>query len=383
MAGFGFNEAQEMLRREVRNFAERELAPEAKQRAKQESVSREILRRLGEIGLIGVNLPEKYGGQGADAVSLGIVVEELVKRDVGACMAATVPSVAAVCLEHGSEELRQEWLPPLTKGEKMCCWALTESEAGSDAAAIKMSAVKEGDHYILNGEKLPVTVGMDADVAMIFAKTDPKAGARGVSCFWVPLDLPGVSRSLIPHTGLKPVGAASIVFDGVNLPERYRIGDEGKGFYITMGMADCARACIGLMGTGIAQISLEEAMSYALQRTAFGQPIASFEGVSFKIAEHATLIEAARLLCYRTLYLMDQGLPNTKEAAMCKWWCPIVAFNAVHDALLIHGHIGYSEEYPLEQRLRDAIGLEYTDGMAQIMKIVIARELMGRTAVPY
>jgi cyclohexanecarboxyl-CoA dehydrogenase len=137
------------------------------------------------------------------------------------------------------------------------------------------------------------------------------------------------------------------------------------------------------MALGIAQASLEEAMSYALERTAFGQPIARFEGVSFKIAEEATLIEAARLLCYRALYLMDQGLSHVKEAAMCKWWCPVVAVDAVHQALLIHGHVGYSEEYPLEQQLRDAIGLEYTDGTAQIMKIVIARELMGKVAIPY
>ena len=177
--------------------------------------------------------------------------------------------------------------------------------------------------------------------------------------------------------------AASIALDGVRVPAEQRCGDEGKGFHISMGMADFGRVYLGLLALARAETSLEEAMAYALQRTAFGQPIAKFEGVSFKIAEHATRIEAARMLCYRTLWLKDQGMPHTKESAMCKWLGAKTGFDAIHDALLIHGHVGYSEEYPLEQRLRDAVGLEFTDGMDQIMKIVIARELMGRTAVPY
>lgn len=381
--GFGFTEAQEMFRREVRSFAQKELAPGAKERAKLEAVPREIVKRLGEMGLLGVSLPEEYGGQGSDWVSLGIAIEELAKASLFEGFYPVIPGVCYTCLRHGSEELRREWLPPLIRGEKISCWALTEPDAGSDAAAINTRATKKDDHYIISGEKTSITLGMGADAAMIFAKTDPEARARGVSCFWMPLDLPGVTRSRIPHTGWRPMAAASIIMDEVALPTRYLIGDEGKGFYVTMGMADCARPCIGLMAMGIAQSSLEETMAYALQRTAFGQPIARFEGVSFKIAEHATLIEAARLLCYRTLYLRDEGLPHIKEAAMCKWWCPEVALNAIHDCLLIHGHLGYSEEYPLEQRLRDAIGLEYTDGTAQIMKIIVARELMGRMAIPY
>jgi len=383
MSGFGFSEAQEMFRREVRSFAQKELAPGAKERAKLERVPQQVVAKLTEAGLVGVSIPEKYGGQGADWVSLGIVAEELSKVDVSAFPVAVMPGIAFLCLQHGSEELRQEWLPRLSRGGKLVCWALTEPDAGSDAAAIKTSAAKKGDHYLLNGEKTSISLGAIADVAMVFAKTDPKARARGVSCFWVPLNLPGISRSYIPHTGLKPWGTGSIVLGEVSIAQNYLVGEEGKGFYITMEMADCARVCLALMALGIAQASLEEAMSYAVQRTAFGQAIARFEGISFKIAEEATLIEAARLLCYRALYLMDQGLPHTKEAAMCKWWCPVVAVNAVHEALLIHGHVGYSEEYPLEQRLRDTIGLEYTDGTAQIMKIVIARELMGRVAVPY
>jgi cyclohexanecarboxyl-CoA dehydrogenase len=339
---------------------------------------------MGEIGFLGISLPEKYGGQGADWVSLGIVIEELSKVDFALGLLPAGPGLAYLCLEQALEEVREEWLPPLIKGEKRCCLAVSEPDCGSDAAAMKATAIRDGDHYILKGEKTPISVAWNADAAIVFAKTDPAAGARGVTCFCVPLDLPGISKNLISHTGWKSYGVASLFFDEVRLPCRYLVGEEGKGFYIfAAGGADYLRVCLALAALAIAQTSLDETIEYALQRTAFSQPISRFEGVSFKIAEHATLIEAARLLCYRTLCLKDQGLKHTKESAMCKWWCPQVAFNAIHDCVLLHGHIGYSDEYPLELRLRDALGFEFADGTAQIMKIVIAREIMGRAAVPY
>jgi|YelNatPaOPRAMG01_1025707.scaffolds.fasta_scaffold22593_5 cyclohexanecarboxyl-CoA dehydrogenase len=384
MVQFGFTEAQEMLRREVKDFAQRELAPGAKERAKSPVLPRDLIRRMGELGFLGISLPEKYGGQGADWVSLGIVVEELSKVDLGMGMLPMGPALAYLCLQQGAEEVKEEWLPPLIRGEKIPCFCVTEPDCGSDAAAMKTVAMKDGDYYVIKGEKSPISSAWNADAAILFAKTDPTARARGVTCFWVPLDLPGISRTLISHSGWKWNGVASLFFDEVRLHSKYRVGEEGKGFYIfAAGGADYLRVCLALVALAIAQTSLEEAMNYALQRTAFGQPIGRFEGVSFKIAEHATLIEAARLLCYRTLSLKDQGLKHTKESAMCKWWCPEVAFNAIHDCVLIHGHIGYSEEYPLEQRLRDALGFEFADGTAEIMKIIIAREIMGRVAVPY
>jgi len=384
MGQFNFTEAQEMLRREVRDFAKRELAPGARERAQSPNLPRDLAERMGEIGFLGISLPEKYGGQGADWVSLGIVIEELSKVDFALGLLPAGPGLAYLCLEQALEEVREEWLPPLIKGEKRCCLAVSEPDCGSDAAAMKATAIRDGDHYILKGEKTPISVAWNADAAIVFAKTDPAAGARGVTCFCVPLDLPGISKNLISHTGWKSYGVASLFFDEVRLPCRYLVGEEGKGFYIfAAGGADYLRVCLALAALAIAQTSLDETIEYALQRTAFSQPISRFEGVSFKIAEHATLIEAARLLCYRTLCLKDQGLKHTKESAMCKWWCPQVAFNAIHDCVLLHGHIGYSDEYPLELRLRDALGFEFADGTAQIMKIVIAREIMGRAAVPY
>jgi len=384
MAQFSFTEAQEMLRREARDFAQKELAPEARERAKSPIMPRDMIKKMGELGFLGISLPEKYGGQGADWVSLGIVIEELSKVDFTLGPVSIFPGLAHLCLEQAREEVREEWLPSLVKGEKLGCFAVSEPDCGSDAAAMKATAIRDGDYYILTGEKSPISAAWSADAAIFFAKTDPAARASGVTGFWVPLDLPGISKTLIAHTGWKGNGVASIFFDEVQLPSRYLVGEEGKGFYIfAAGGADYLRVCLGLVALAIAQTSLEETIDYALQRTAFGQPISRFEGVSFKIAEHATLIEAARLLCYRTLCLKDQGLKHTKESAMCKWWCPEVAFNAIHDCVLLHGHIGYSEEYPIEQRLRDALGFEFADGTAQIMKIVVAREIMGRAAVPY
>ena len=383
MAGFGFNEAQEMFRSEVRAFAQREIAPGAKERAKVEEMPRSLVKKVADAGFFGVTLPEKYGGQDSDWISLGITIEELAKADLIAGLLIILPVAASLVLSHGAEEVQEEWLPPLIKGEKLGCLALSEPDCGSDAAAIKMTAVKEGDSYILNGEKTSISFGMQADMGMVFAKTDPLKTARGVSCFLVPLNLPGVTRSRFADMGLKVVGRASVIMDDVCVPVRYRLGEEGQGFYMVMNQFDFIRITVGLSGLAAAEACLVEAMNYAKGRTAFGKPIAKFEGVSFKIAEAATFIEAGKLLCYRAFSLMDQGLPHTKESAMCKWWCPQIAVRIIHDCLLIYGHVGYSEEYHIEQRLRDAIGWEMADGTADIMKLIIVRELLGREFLPY
>jgi cyclohexanecarboxyl-CoA dehydrogenase len=384
MPGFGFSEEQEMFRSSVRKFAQKELVAGAHERAKTHGLSREKVNRIAELGLLGISIPEEYGGQGGDWVSLGIAIEEMSKVDPWTGNVVILPGLGLLCLEHAQEEVKQEWIPALVTGEKILCFAVTEPEAGSDVSAIRTTAMRDGDYYVLNGEKAPISMGMDADVVILFAKTDPHAGAKGVTCFWVPLGLEGVSRSLVVHTGMKPAGCASIFFDNVRIHQKYRVGEEGKGFYIfSASGADYLRVCLSLTGLGMAEATLEQTIEYVSQRHAFGKPVAKFEGVSFKIAEHYTLIEAAKLLCYRALYLKDHGLPHSRESAMCKWWCPEVAFNAIHDCILLHGHVGYSEEHPLEQRLRDAMGLEFADGTAQIMKIIVARELMGKVASPY
>lgn len=383
MAGFGFSEAQEMFRGEVKSFAQRELSPGVRERVKLGEIPRDIIKKVADMGLLGINLPEKYGGQIGDWVTVGIAVEEMAKVDYSAGLLPVLPVATSLVLQYASPEVEGEWLPFLIRGEKMGCLCLTEPDCGSDAAAIRTGGVRDGDYYVLNGEKTSISMGMQADIAVVFAKTDMAAGARGVSCFLVPLDIDGVERSRFLDMGWHVVGRASLVLDNVYVPAKYRIGDEGKGFYLVMGQFDFIRVGASIAALGLAQTSLEEAANYAKQRKAFNRPIAKFEGVSFKIAEHATRIEAARLLCYRALWLKDQGVNHVKESAMCKWLCPVVAVNAIHDSLLTFGHIGYSEEYPIEQRLRDAIGFEMADGTADIMKIIICREIMGREYLPY
>lgn len=388
MSGFGFSEEQEMFRKTMRDFSRKEIAPGAKERAKQEwqkGTVREWLKRLAAMDIMGLGVPPEYGGLGADWTTMGIATEEISKADMNLGAYPTLPALIAKAMDFGGvpEEIRQRYLPAMCKGEFMTCLALTEPNCGSDVAAIQMKAVREGDYYVLNGEKTSVSGGMEADLAYLFAKTDPKAGARGVTSFLVPLDLPGMTKSPFSDMGFKNMTRSSIFFDNVRVPADHRLSDEGKGFYMVMGTFDVLRVFIGLSVLGAAETSIDEAIEYSKQRTAFGHPIARYEGVSFKIAEHATRIEAAKLLCYRTLWLADQGLVTTKEAAMCKWFCPVVARDAIHDALIIHGHMAYSKEHPLEQRLRDAIGYEMADGTADIMKLIIAQELIGKEARPY
>lgn len=373
-----------MFCREVRRFAQRELAPFAKQRAKIASrYPPEVYRKMGEFGLFGLELPIQYGGQGhVGYVKLGIALEEIGAADIN----APNPNASLVAGQYidlyGDKDIAQEWLPGLIKGQKVGCLAVTEPECGSDAAAMRTRAKKEGQDYVLSGEKTSISFGADADVAVVFAKTDPAAGARGVTAFLVPLDSASVKRTVFSDTGWIPMRRASIFLDDTRIPERYRLGEEGKGFLYLMKHFDYLRVSLCLWVLGAARTSVEEAISYAKQRNAFGRPISTFEGVAFKIAEHATRIEACRLLCYRALWLKEQNLPHSKEAAMAKWWGPRLAVDAIHDALLIHGHYGYATDCALEQRLRDAIGFEIADGTAEIQKLIIARQILGKGYAP-
>ena len=224
---------------------------------------------------------------------------------------------------------------------------------------------------------------MAAQAAIVFARTGDEPRARGITAFLIPLDLPGVSKSALRDSGTRAIGRAVLSFDGVEVPASHRIGPEGAGFHLVMEGFDYNRVLVSLACLGAAQVSLEETMAYARERMAFGRALATFEGVSFPIAEIATRTDAARWFCYRALWMADRGLRHTKEAAMIKWWVPRLSVEAIHECLLLHGHYGYTEELPFEQRMRDVMGLEIGDGSAQIMKIVVARELMGRESLPY
>ena len=376
---FAFSEEQELFRRTCRQFAEKELLPKYAYWDKSDEFPWEISRKMGEVGLTGLRVPEEYGGADADYVTVGIAAEECSRGDINCTYFVMLGALAADALSHHaeSEELKQEWLPRVASGEVTIGLALTEPHCGSDAASLTTRAVRDGDYYVITGEKSSTSM-QEGTAVILYAKTDPAAGPRGISAFLVPLDSPGLGRSKFNDLGEHAVKRGALHLDGVRIPAKNRIGREGQGFYIVMNEFDYNRALIALMCLGAAAQTVDETMEYVKTRTAFGQPIARFEGVSFPIAEAATLLEAARLLSYKALWLTDQKMPHTKEAAMTKWWAPRLSAEVIHQMLLLHGHAGYSDDYLVGQRLRDVIGLEIGDGTAEVMKMIVSRETIGR-----
>jgi len=381
---FTFSPEQDELARTVRAFAMRELAPRSREWDRTAVFPRDTWRRMGELGLLGLRIPVEYGGVDADFVMVGIAMEETARGDFSCTYGIQLSALAGEILgKNGHPDVCQAWLPRVASGEAVMALALTEPSAGSDAAALQCRARRDGDDWIITGEKSGISLAMVAHAAMVFARTDTAAKARGVTAFLVPLDLPGVSRSALRDMGTHAVGRAVLSFDHVRVPVSHRLGAEGTGFHQVMQGFDYNRVIIALAALGVAQVSLEETMAYVKERKAFGRPLAQYEGVSFPLAEAATHIDAARLLCHRALWLADRGEPYTKESAMVKWWGPRLAVDTIHQCLLFHGHYGYTDELPFEQRMRDVIGLEIGDGTAEVMKIIVARELMGRQALPY
>jgi cyclohexanecarboxyl-CoA dehydrogenase len=379
-----FSPEQDELVRTLRHFARRELAPRSAHWDRTGEFPWEAWRRMGELGLLGLRVPEAYGGQAADFLTFGIAMEEIGRGDFSCTYGIQLAGLAGEILgRSGTEEVKTRWLPPTASGLAVVALALTEPGAGSDAANLACRAERDGDGYVITGEKSGISLGMAAQAAIVFARTDPGGRARGVTAFVVPLDLPGVSRSPLRDMGTRAIGRAVLAFDHVRLPVSHRLGEEGTGFYQVMQGFDYNRIGIALACLGVAQQSVEETMGYVKERKAFGRALARFEGVSFAIAEAATHLEACRWLCYRALWLADQGRPHTKESAMTKWWGPRLAVDTIHQCLLLHGHYGYTDELPFEQRMRDVIGLEIGDGASEVMKMVVARELMGRESLPY
>jgi cyclohexanecarboxyl-CoA dehydrogenase len=379
-----FSPEQEELVRTLRQFASRELAPRSAQWDRSGEFPWEAWRRMGELGLLGLRMPAAHGGQDADFVTFGIAMEEIGRGDFACTYGLQLAGLAGEILGRSAPaELQARWLPPTARGETVVALALTEPGAGSDAANLVCRAERDGGDYVVTGEKSGISLGMAAQAAIVFARTDPAGRARGVTAFLVPLDLPGVSRSPLRDMGTRAIGRAVLAFDHVRIPASHRLGAEGTGFYQVMQGFDYNRIGIALACLGVAQQSLEETMAYVKERKAFGRAIARFQGVSFPIAEAATHLEACRWLCYRALWLADQGRPHTKESAMTKWWGPRLAVETIHQCLLLHGHYGYTDELPFEQRMRDVIGLEIGDGAAEVMKMVVARELLGRESLPY
>jgi len=369
----------------AQRFARERLAPRYQVREREGRLEPDLVREMGELGLIGLDLPEVYGGLGQPSLTTGLVIEALAYGDFNATYIQLLASLnGQILARHASPEVAQEWIPRLVSGEIILALALTEPRGGSDAGNLMLSARRDGDAYILKGEKSSISMADQADAAIVFARTGkPEDGPRGISAFLVPLDSKGISRSRFDDLGSKSVGRGSIFFDDVVVPARYRLAEEGMGFVQVMQGFDYSRALIGLQCVGAAQASLDESWAYVKERQAFKTPLAQYQGVSFPLAEGETMIVALRQLCYHTLRLRDEGAPHTAEAAMCKWLGPKTAVDVIHQCLLTHGHYGYSLDLPHQQRLRDVMGLEIGDGTAQIMKLIIAREKVGRIAVQY
>jgi cyclohexanecarboxyl-CoA dehydrogenase len=370
-----------MLAETVRRFALERVLPETG-RWKKERYPRERIRELGDLGLLGVRVPEQYGGSDGTLTDLGIISEELGRGDFSVCYFPQLATIAAELLKRADESLRERWLPPLASGEAVIAYALTEPGVGSDAANLSARLRREGDEWVLDGEKSSITFAGFADAAVVFARSGGP-GARGVSAVFVPLDAPGVTRTVYDSTASPLCERGSLIFDGVRLPLDHQIGTEGTGFVSAMQSLDFNRAFIALSAVGCAMQSLDETIAYTKERHTFGQPLAKREGVSFQIAEHLAILRAVRALAYETLAKADAGNPYVAEGAMVKWLGPKCAVEAIHTSMILHGWIGYSTELPLDGRLRDVMGLEVGDGTPEIMKGIIAREAMGREFVSY
>lgn len=371
------------LAEHARRFATGRVAPGFLERDKTRVLDRALMREMGEMGFIAPELPEQYGGQGLGCLAAGVIHEEIARADLSISYINLLASLnGQILAQHGKPEVVKPWLDKLTQGEALLAIALTEPRGGSDAANLRLKMERVGDHYVLNGEKTSISAADQADAAVVFARTGSvESGAHGVSAVLVPMDLPGITRNRFDCHGQRAIGRGSLFFENVKVPVDHLLGQEGKGFVQVMHGFDFSRALIGLQVLAVARVALEETWEYVAQRQAFGQPLSAFQGVSHPLAEFDTQVVAARLLCLQTLWLKDKGAPHTAEAAMCKWWGPKLAYDVIHQCLLMFGHGGYDHGL-MEQRLRDVLGFQIGDGTAQIMKTIVARTRAGRAAVP-
>lgn len=376
---------QQALKDTARRFSRERLLPDYQKREKLGILDRKLVREMGELGLLGMDLPEQYGGMGLDGVTAGIIAEELAYGDFN--MSAVPVGISlngAILVRHASDAIKDEWLPKMVRGDAIIAICLTEPGGGSDASNLQLKARLDGDHYVLNGEKTSITFADRADAYVVFARTGtPEQGAKGVSAFFIPAGTPGLSTTRFDDLGSAIIGRGQVFFDNLRIPVGNRLGKEGKGFTQVMQGFDYSRALIGLQCVGAAQASLDEAWEYTKERKAFGRAIGQFQGVTFPLSEGESHIAAIRQLCLHTLALRDAGQPHVSEAAMCKWMGPRYAFDIIHQCILTLGHYGWTKDLPHQQRMRDVSGLEIGDGTAGIMKLIIARERIGKVAIQY
>ncbi len=375
---FRLTETQELIRRTVREFAVEEVAPGAAERDEKSEFPAELVKKMGALDLFALPFAEEYGGAGGDYLSYAIAVEEISRVDaaLGITFAAHVSIGTTPIYLFGTEEQKHEWIPRCARGEVLASFGLTEPNAGSDAAGTQTTAVRVGDEWVLNGSKTFITNASHCGVAVITAVTEKGKGARGISSFIVPRGTKGFSSGKkYDKLGLRSSDTAEIILEDCRVPKGNILGKPGEGFKQFMMALDGGRISIGAMALGIAQGCLDAATKYAKERVQFGQPIAKFQAIQFKLADMATHVELARMAVHRAAWLKDNHLPFTKEAAMAKLFASETAVKAALEAIQIHGGYGYMKEYPVERYLRDAKLTEIGEGTSEIQRLVIARQL--------
>ena len=375
------SEEHKLLRDNVRRFAAEVVKPRAKEIDETGEFPRSFFDQAGELGLAGVSVPEEYGGAGMDALSYCLVIEEIsrVCATSGVILSVNNSLVCDPILKWGNEEQKKEFLTPLAAGQKLGCFGLTEPGAGSDAAALRTTARREGDDYVLNGNKVFITNGTDADVALVFANVDLEKKHKGITCFLVPADTPGYSHGTHEFKlGVNASGTTELAFDNMRVPARYRLGEEGDGFKVAMSTLDGGRIGIASQAIGIAQAAFEEALAYAQQREQFGQHLSDFQAIQHYLADMATEIDAARLLTWKAAWAKENQKRFTLEASQAKLFASEMAQRVTNKALQIHGGYGYTKEYNVERYFRDARITEIYEGTSEIQKMVIADWVLNK-----
>jgi butyryl-CoA dehydrogenase len=376
---FRLNEEHEMMRKMVREFAEKEVAPTAAERDEQERFDRSIFDQMGQLGMTGIPWPEDLGGVGSDFLSYVIAVEELsrVCASTGVTLSAHLSLASWPIYKFGTPEQKERFLRPLAEGSQLGAYGLTEPGSGSDAAGMRTTAVRDGDAYILNGNKIFITNGGEAEIYVVFAVTDPEKKHHGVTAFIVEKDTPGFSIGKKEQKlGIRSSPTTEIIFEDCRIPVENRLGEEGQGFKIAMMTLDGGRNGIAAQAVGIAQGALDAATAYAKERKQFGKPIGKLQAIQFKLADMATQIEAARLLTYQAAWLESEGLPYGKASAMAKLYAGDIAMQVTTEAVQVFGGYGYTREYPVERFMRDAKITQIYEGTNEIQRVVIANHLM-------
>ena len=372
-------EEQRQVRALCRDFADKELKPNARRWDEHHQFPKEAVAKLAEMGLLAVAIPPEWGGAGMDNVCYALAMEEISRgcAGTGVIMSVNNSLYCDPVMKFGTEEQKKQFLGPFARGEKLGCFALTEPMSGSDAAEMRTVAVKKGDEYVINGSKNFITNGPQADAVLVFLMTDKEKRHKGISAFLVPADATGLSRGKPDDkVGIRASGSCSIFFEDCAVPARTRLGAEGEGFKIAMATLDGGRIGIAAQALGIARAAYEEALAYAKERKAFGQPIAQFQAIQFMLADMATELEAARLLVWRAASMKDRGVRHSAESAMAKLYASEMCERVTSKAIQIHGGYGYVKEYDVERHWRDSRITEIYEGTSEIQRLVISATVL-------